>query len=157
MKKTQDFLLRLAKEKLLFEQNRPSEAELDELSLKLWKITFPGPVDTCWEGYRYSIIFDLSEFPTTLEAKFSPPIPHPNVASSNGHICFGLLKEEECWRPSFSLTTVLISIMSTFMMEPNPDSAYYSEATNKAKESLEAWQEYVREYLEQNFTEYKDD
>lgn len=52
------------------------------------------------------------------KCQFKPVLPHPNVYPS-GTVCLSILNEEEDWKSSISIKTILLGIQKLLKDEPN--------------------------------------
>lgn len=93
-----------------------------------WVATIAGVDGTPYEGHTYklSMQFPLSYPFTAPTVRFETPCFHPNV-DEYGNICLDILKDK--WAPSYSVTTVLLSIQS-LLGDPNNDSPLNGTAAN---------------------------
>ena len=107
---------------------------IDDNMYKL-KICFLGPKLTPYEEIINTITIDIpNNYPNKApNIIFLNKIFHPNISKDNGSICLDILKDE--WKPIYTLTSILISIMS-LLSDPNPDSPLNYEAARYYKESL---------------------
>lgn len=112
--------------------------------LSHWKCSIPGPPDTPYAGGIF--VLDV-RFPPNYPCDpprvvFETPIFHPNI-DRTGAICLPLLTHD--WRPSSTVATVLLSIM-TLLTEPNPDSYLSQEAAHLLVTDRRKYEQVAREW-----------
>merc|ERR1719336_947910 len=87
------------------------------------------------------------------EVKFITKMFHPNVYAS-GAICLDILKKN--WSPIFDIAAILTSIQS-LLTDPNPKSPANVEASKLYKENRRAYNQRVREWVEETWEVDSDD
>ena len=92
----------------------------------------------------------IMEFPNDYPLKpprcvFRPILPHPNVYPS-GTICLSILNEEEDWKPSIDVKTILKGVFKFLKDEPNLKSPAQEEATQMYKNNRERYDEEARKF-----------
>ncbi|XP_075118025.1 SUMO-conjugating enzyme UBC9-B-like [Leptodactylus fuscus] len=81
------------------------------LSLLTWECGIPGKDGTPWEGGLYRLRLYFEDCYPTLGPRcvFDPPLFHPNIYVS-GIVCLSLLESRRGWRPTLSLTEILLGL-----------------------------------------------
>lgn len=123
---------------------RPSEGNIFQ-----WRAVISGPCDTPWEGGLFKL-----ELKFGADYPFAPPkvrfltrnVFHPNVYVS-GDICMDTLKSN--WKSSLNVESLLISITS-LLSDPNPMSAANGVAAKLLMENRTAYDEKIRELVEES-------
>jgi ubiquitin-protein ligase len=107
---------------------------IDDNMYKL-EIYFLGPKLTPYEEIINIILIDIpNDYPNKApKIIFLNKVYHPNISKDDGSICLDILKDQ--WKPIYTLTSILISIMS-LLSDPNPESPLNYEAAKYFKESL---------------------
>ncbi|CAL6003282.1 Ubiquitin-conjugating_enzyme E2 [Hexamita inflata] len=106
-----------------------------------WQIIIDGPQHSPYEGGKFKIAVDLSEYPLKAPiVVFETKIFHPNV-DNEGVVCLEILKKE--WSPILTIQKVIIQIYS-LLNDPNPDSPLNAEAARLLKDSQVEFVETVR-------------
>ena len=82
------------------------------------------------------------------KCKFVPPLYHPNVYPS-GTICLSILNEDEDWRPSVTIKTMLLSVQD-LLTHPNVKSPAQREAYEEYVGNREKYRRRVREQALRN-------
>ena len=120
--------------------------ESKELNLFVWECLIPGKKSTDWEGGSYRLVMEFNEdYPNKPpKCQFKPVLFHPNIYPS-GTVCLSILNEDEDWKPSLSISQILLGIQD-LLGAPNPKSPaqadpYVLFTTNKV--------EYVKKVREQ--------
>ncbi len=117
---------------------------------RVWNFTLCGPVGSPWAGLmlKGSLTFP-SSFPRgSLNFTFSPALWHPNVSSS-GIVCLG----DEGSSAADRIERVLM-LLHEFLLIPNPDNPYNSEAARLYKADRRAYDMRAREDAKKKFAEY---
>jgi ubiquitin-conjugating enzyme E2 I len=129
---------------------RPEKREDNSFNLMKWEAGIPGKADTDWAGgvYRVSMEFP-DDYPSKPpKCKFVPPLYHPNVYPS-GTICLSILNEDEDWRPSVTIKTMLLSVQD-LLTNPNEKSPAQREAYEEYVSDKEKYKRKVREQAQRN-------
>ncbi|GAX78311.1 hypothetical protein CEUSTIGMA_g5753.t1 [Chlamydomonas eustigma] len=126
---------RLAEERKLWRKEKPfgfharPETSADgSVNLMKWACFIPGRQDTDWEGGFFPLTMEFTEdYPTKPpKCKFPAGFFHPNIYPS-GTVCLSILNEDEGWRPSITVKTLLLGIQE-LLDNPNPQSPAQSDA-----------------------------
>lgn len=137
---------RIAKDLQKLIQEPPEGVRLiSQKTITEWETEIDGPLDTIWEGgkFRLSVVFPPDYPFKAPTVKFITPIYHPNVAL-NGNICLDLLIDK--WLPSFSVTSLLISIRS-FLDDPNPDHGLNDDALQTFRTDRSKYEARVKQFI----------
>lgn len=134
-------------------QNDPNyyySVSMDNNNIYKWNFVMLGPPGTIYEGgiFNGEILFPKSYPHNAPKIRFIFPIIHPNIYK-DGRMCISILHDgddefnyehiSERWKPTHSIDSVLISILSV-LGEPNFESPANVDASIQ-------WQK--------NFNEYK--
>jgi ubiquitin-protein ligase len=98
-----------------------------------WYGCFNGPKNTPYsDGLFYFEIKLTNEYPTKgpIDVQMRTPIYHPNIDSSNGHICVSYLSD---WKSTYDIVGIVNAIID-LLDDPNPGSAYNTTNIQKAIE-----------------------
>lgn len=110
-----DFIARVQKELKQLQSLKPHgiRVTLPSDSLQIWEAVVPGPNESLYKGGQFKVQVYLPEnYPLgPPSVQFLSPIYHLNVSSSTGHICLGLLSEEN-WLPTRCVLDVLSALFS---------------------------------------------
>lgn len=88
-----------------------------------------------------------SNYPfTPPQMRFSTPVYHPNIDDA-GRICLDVLKDTEhgAWKPSMSLSTLLLSIQM-LLREPNPDDPLMPDIAEEFKGNRSLFDEKAKQH-----------
>ncbi|GBC00663.1 hypothetical protein RclHR1_03930013 [Rhizophagus clarus] len=109
-----------------------------------WQASIMGPADSPYTG---GVFYLNIHFPT--DYPFKPPkvnfitkIYHPNI-DKDGNICLDILKEK--WSPAFTISNVLLSILSIFT-DPNPEDPLVPEIAREYKTDRNRYETNAREW-----------
>lgn len=104
----------------------------------------PGKNKTLWEGGVYKLTMKFpQEYPTKPpKCQFTPPLFHPNVYPS-GTVCLSILDEDKGWKPSHTITQLLLGIQ-TLLDEPNIQDPAQQEAFDLYRIDRNAYDEEIR-------------
>jgi ubiquitin-protein ligase len=97
-----------------------------------WFGCITGPKNTPYsDGIYYFEIKFKNEYPNEgpIDVQMRTPIYHPNISSSNGHIC-------ETYFSDWKNTNDIVGIVNTIfdlLDDPNPDSSYHGTNNEKAR------------------------
>lgn len=98
-----------------------------------WSGNITGPKDTPYYGgiYYFEMKF-TNEYPKRgpIDVQMRTKIYHPNIDSSNGHICVSYFSS---WKETYDVIGIVNAIFD-LLDDPNPDSSYNSVNNEKAKE-----------------------
>jgi len=124
---------------------RPVKREDNSFDLMKWETGIPGKDGTDWANGVYKVTMDFPEdYPSKPpKCKFVPPLYHPNVYPS-GTICLSILNEEEDWRPSVTIKTMLLSIQD-LLTNPNEKSPAQREAYEEYVNNRQLYQTKIRQ------------
>ncbi|XP_052884859.1 SUMO-conjugating enzyme SCE1-like isoform X2 [Gossypium arboreum] len=115
---------RLAEERKAWRKNhphgfvaKPMSAPDGSVNLLVWHCVIPGKTD--WEGGYFPLTINFSEdYPSKPPiCKFPNGFFHPNVYPS-GNVCLSILSERRGWRPSITVTQILVGIQD-LLDQPN--------------------------------------
>lgn len=147
---------RLIEERKLWRKSRPigfyakPYANSDgSLNLFKWECGIPGKAGSIWEGGVYKLLMDFSdEYPSKPpKCKFETVLFHPNVYPS-GTVCLSILNEDEDWRPSITISQILIGIQE-LLDNPNPNSPAQSEPFHLYTRDKELYVQKVRNQVKE--------
>ncbi len=140
---------------------RPKKAKDGSIDLFNWEAAIvprAASAYTLTEGETLRLTFAFSpEYPLKAPAvSFTPPIFHTNVFK-DGRVCLSLLLEKghhadavekHCghWVPSLTISD-LLTAMTTFLDEPNPQSIANDDACALLKRSKHAYEAEVRKRM----------
>ncbi|CAC9893340.1 unnamed protein product [Aureobasidium pullulans] len=116
---------------------KPAKNSQGGLDLQKWECSIPGKEKTLWADGLFK-----------LEAKFVPPLFHPNVYPS-GTVCLSILNEEEGWKPAITIKEILLGIQS-LLNEPNPESPAQAEAYNLFRKDRAAYDKKIKQVVRDN-------
>ena len=104
-------------------------------NIKKLEVAFLGPKISPYEEILSTVRIEISDdYPNkSPRMYFLNKMYHPNISSSDGAICLDILKDQ--WKPVYTLSTVLMSIIS-LLSDPNPDSPLNGESARLFKDSL---------------------
>ena len=119
------------------------------MNLYHWEWVVPGPKGGLWEGGNYLInLYFPSEYPLKPpKCQFWPVLFHPNIYPS-GTVCLSILNEDEDWKPSISVSEILLGIQ-TLLDNPNPDSPAQTDPYHLYIEDKVAYCKKVREQIKE--------
>ena len=121
---------------------------IDDENLLEWDATILGPTGTPYFGGIFKLLINIpSNYPIIPPViTFKTRLFHPNI-SETGEICLDILKYH--WSPVFTISKILISIVSLFS-DPNPHDPLNSDAAHLLLSDKEKYNEvvvaYVRKY-----------
>ena len=140
---------------------KPIKDGNDEINLYKWKWIIPGTKDTIWDGAQLQLFMEFSEeyfyliwwikllnfeYPNKPpKCQFVPPLPHPNIYPS-GTVCLSILSEDEDWKPSITIPTILKGIQD-LLDNPNADSPAQLNALKSYTENREEYEKNIRDYV----------
>ncbi len=103
--------------------------------IKKIDVSFLGPKISPYEEILSTIRINIPDnYPIKAPHMiFMNKMYHPNISLSDGTICLDILKDQ--WKPVYTLSTVLMSIIS-LLSDPNPDSPLNGDAARLYKDSL---------------------
>ncbi|KAI5303869.1 hypothetical protein KEM56_007110 [Ascosphaera pollenicola] len=109
------------------------------------KASFPGPIDSPFEGGTFWVKISLMEdYPFKPPVvKFSTKVWHPNVSSQTGTICLDTLAT--AWSPIFTLKSVLISVQS-LLASPEPDDPQDAQVAVMLRDQPKEYARVAREW-----------
>ena len=128
-------MLNIAKERLVQERKnwrkehpygfiaKPmKEPGQEEPNILKWECRIPGKKETPWEGGLFKLVMEFSEdYPNKPpKCQFKPVLFHPNIYPS-GTVCLSILNEDEDWKPSLTISQILLGIQD-LLDNPNPAS-----------------------------------
>ncbi|EMG48131.1 UBC9 SUMO-conjugating enzyme UBC9 [Candida maltosa Xu316] len=92
------------------------------LDLKSWTAGIPGKEGTIWEGGLYPVTITFpDDYPQKPpKVQFPKDFYHPNVYPS-GTVCLDILNDTQAWKPSFTLTEIVLGLQE-LLNNPNPES-----------------------------------
>ena len=79
------------------------------------------------------------------KCQFVPPLPHPNIYPS-GTVCLSILSEDEDWKPSITIPTILKGIQD-LLDNPNAESPAQLIALKNYTENREEYDKNIRDYV----------
>ncbi|EED44683.1 ubiquitin-conjugating enzyme E2 [Enterocytozoon bieneusi H348] len=129
-------------------------AEPLENDLYTWVAVITGPRDSIYEGGFFSLVllFD-EEYPQHApEVSFISKMFHPNIYE-NGDICLDILKNK--WSPSYSITSLLLSIQN-LLTDPNVNSPANSDAAMLFEHDKETYEKRVKETVELSWSGFEE-
>ena len=98
-----------------------------------WSGSFIGPKGSPYEGglFYFEMKF-TNDYPNSppIDVQMRTPIYHPNISSSNGHICVDYLNE---WKPTNNIAGIFYAIFD-ILNTSNPGSSYNSTNIQKSKD-----------------------
>jgi ubiquitin-conjugating enzyme E2 D/E len=114
--------------------------------LFIWTGTILGPIDSPYYG---GLFFLTIKFPENYPNKsptitFDTPILHPNIGM-NGSVCLDILKDR--WNPSFTVSTLLICLMS-LLTDPNANDPLNLDAAIVYRRSRKEYEQQAREFTQ---------
>ena len=122
-----------------------------------WNIILIGPPDSIFEGglFKCELIFPTT-YPTKPPVfKFISKFPHPNIYN-DGKICISILNEgidefnyeklSERWKPTLSVNTILISILS-LLTTPNFESPANVDASILWQQDFENYKKIIYKFV----------
>lgn len=124
---------------------RPKKEADGSLNLKSWVAGIPGKDGTPWAGglYPVTILFP-DEYPSKPpKVQFEQGFYHPNVYPS-GTVCLSILNDEQAWRPTLTLTQILLGVQELL---DNPNTK--SPAGDSYRAFNERPEEYKKKVIEQ--------
>ena len=123
------------------------KAERMENNDLLWKVVFKGLEETAYEDGIFTLEFIFpSNYPKQgPEAKFITKMFHPNVRTSDQHVCINLLNS---WDNNRTIEDVLLGIFD-IMMNPVTNGAYDNEARDLLGKDPDKYYDKVEEYTYQ--------
>mmetsp|Transcript_8842 Transcript_8842/g.13121 ORF Transcript_8842/g.13121 Transcript_8842/m.13121 type:complete len:125 (+) Transcript_8842:159-533(+) len=115
------------------------------MDIMKWEACIPGKSGTDWEGGEFHITMEFSEdFPTKPpKCKFVPVLFHPNVYPS-GTVCLSILDENKDWKPSITISQILLGIQN-LLHNPNINDPAQAEPYRLLSEDPVGYREKVRE------------
>ena len=141
---------------------RPKKAADGSIQLFLWEAAIVPRAASAYalgEGETLRLLFSFPpDYPLKAPAvSFTPPIFHTNVFK-DGRVCLSLLlekghhsdalvKHSGHWQPSLTISD-LLTAMTTFLDEPNPQSIANDEACALLKRSKPAYEAEVRKRMQ---------
>ena len=112
-----------------------------------WACGIPGKAGTPWEGGLYKVEMAFTDdYPSKPPlVKFKPVIFHPNIS---GRICFhpkisSMLDESRSWRPTITITQILLGIQD-LLNNPNNDDPAQREPHQMLRRSKLEYETRVR-------------
>jgi len=107
------------------------------------KGSFPGPVETPYEGGHFEVDIVIPDsYPfQPVKMKFITKVYHPNVSSASGAICLDILKD--AWSPVLTLKSTLISLQS-LLCSPEPNDPQDAEVAKHYTTSKGSFDETAR-------------
>ncbi|TNV78148.1 hypothetical protein FGO68_gene9860 [Halteria grandinella] len=154
--------MQIAKERLMKERKdwrkdhppgfsaRPQiNPETDEQDLFHWVCKIPGKPSTPWEGGEFVLHMEFTdEYPNKPpKCQFKPVLFHPNIYPS-GTVCLSILNEDEDWRPTLTVGTLLLGIQE-LLGSPNIDSPAQAEPYHLHLKDKAAYEKKVREQVQE--------
>lgn len=120
-------------------------AEPDESNLSKILATFPGPVQSPYQGGTFAIEFNVPpEYPLKPpRARFATKVFHPNVSSQTGAICLDILKDK--WTPVYSLLSILISLQQ-LLDSPNASDPQDAEVAKVYRDNPEQFKKIAAQW-----------
>jgi ubiquitin-conjugating enzyme E2 G1 len=152
-------LKRLKKEydSIIKEPNYFYSIEINSNNFYIWNIILIGPPDTLFDGaiIKCTLTF-TNEYPNKPPIfKFNDKIFHPNIYN-DGNICISILHNgvdefgyeniSERWKPSHSVNSILMSIIS-ILNEPNLESPANVDASILWKNHFEDYKKIIYKYV----------
>ena len=113
----------------------------------LYRWIIPGVKGTIWEGAQLLLFMEFpEEFPNKPpKCQFYPPLPHPNIYPS-GTVCLSILSEDEDWKPSITVPTILKGIQD-LLDNPNQESPAQLEAFQDYRNHKNKYEEGIKKYV----------
>eukprot|EP01119_Soliformovum_irregulare_P005425 TRINITY_DN17187_c0_g1_i1.p1 TRINITY_DN17187_c0_g1~~TRINITY_DN17187_c0_g1_i1.p1 ORF type:complete len:277 (-),score=59.40 TRINITY_DN17187_c0_g1_i1:76-906(-) len=141
----------------------------DESNLYEWRIFIEGPKETLYEGGIFQM---LMKFPTDFpmsppELKFVSDFWHPNVYKETGLVCISILhspehdetsgeRADERWRPTQTVITILLSVIS-LLNAPNFSSPANVDASVEWRKTPEQFGQKISRLVQKSLKEKPDD
>ncbi len=96
--------------------------DITVVSPSTWVVTLRDLTGTPYEGGYFHIQVDFPEnYPFKVPTfKFLTKIYHPNVSTTNGYVCVGMLQEDQ-WSSSFTIKGCVTTIY-TLLVDPEMDN-----------------------------------
>lgn len=107
-------------EKIREARNPGITVNVENNNIFIWKLSIIGPDDSPYQGGKFKIMVEFSEFyPNQAPAfYFETPIYHVNIAS-NGAVCHTVL--DKYYTPNFEVYQIILYILS-MLINPEPSS-----------------------------------
>eukprot|EP01138_Halocafeteria_seosinensis_P009871 gb/GECG01010082.1/.p1 GENE.gb/GECG01010082.1/~~gb/GECG01010082.1/.p1 ORF type:complete len:174 (+),score=34.26 gb/GECG01010082.1/:1-522(+) len=120
-----------------------------------WQAVIFGPDDTPWEGGTFNLSLSFTDdYPNSPpKVKFETKMFHPNIYQ-DGKICLDILQNN--WSPIYDVTALLQSIQS-LLSDPNTSSPANPEAAKLFDENRKAYENKVKEIVEQSWEELEEE
>ena len=134
---------------------KPVKGDDGELDLKHWRCILPGVKDTIWQGAQLQLFMEFpEEYPNKPpKCQFIPKLPHPNVYPS-GTVCLSILSEDDDWKPSITVPTILKGIQD-LLDNPNLDSPAQLDAFMEYKDDHEMYVKKIKEFVQDSIEKNK--
>ncbi|CAI2383113.1 unnamed protein product [Moneuplotes crassus] len=134
---------------------RPVKDKNGDMDIFRWKCIIPGVKETIWEGGHLLLYVEFpEEFPNKPpKCQFSPPLPHPNIYPS-GTVCLSILSEDEDWKPSITIPTILKGIQE-LLDNPNLESPAQLQAFEDYRKDPKKYEENIKKYVEESIKKNK--
>ncbi|CAI2382219.1 unnamed protein product [Moneuplotes crassus] len=112
-----------------------------------WECKIPGKEGTLWEGGIFRMVMQFpEEYPNKPpKCVFKPCLFHPNIYPS-GTVCLSILSEDEDWKPSLSVSQILLGIQD-LLGNPNPNSPAQHDPFALYKDNRKKYNLKVREFV----------
>ncbi|KAG5367861.1 SUMO-conjugating enzyme UBC9 [Yarrowia sp. C11] len=126
---------------------KPAKDQNGNLDLTNWNAGIPGKDGTAWAGATYPMLITFpKDYPTKPpRCRFDAGFYHPNVYPS-GTVCLSILNEEEDWRPSITLSEIVLGIQE-LMNNPNPHSPAQNDAFAAFQKNKQEYDKRVAEQV----------